>query len=650
MEAQQMEGESRNEERRMEAQNKQTQDIKIDSNANIKKPLRARKTMTPSSRKQVEILKNLHRLGNTGSSTYVKSKMDDLPRDLPYNGCNTNSSMEQFLNAGSLQDLLYALYEKECVSPVSKPVEVHLYSKQASWPLDHLEELTSSVASLTSNTPPLDKAEKSEELPKNCTIAVFEQDRAIDKAVVTEEQIENQTVAVSEQDSAIVKAVEAEEPIENQTVAVSEQDSAVVKAVETEDLTESQTIQTIALLDDNIQFQEGNILPDDALRKKRIPEGNEDVSCKRIKSSDETTESSGTHLNKILSGLEKVKFFIQSNVDSSMESIDHKLQQLNKRIDRTQCLRKHEEITIRIIKKISRLDRRVNSVAMHQKAQLQDKANLLGAHAKSTILNAVKPVPGTQNNPSVPPERQSVELGEAPSRTTKSFAKETCLNMKTSNIQAGNSAAHNGRRTETSPDVQQRRASSNADTSAEHQTPHPSKNLSLIDLTKEDDTNKEAVSVKPSPQSESIKSEPHQPTAESSNQVPESFSHLPPLPKIHLNPEHMNDFKDTRSPQKLELAVVQVQNPKGVAIQWNIRRVDPRCAPIENFHLFTCFEGTNNGIQSSWMKSKPIKALPLPMACSLSLFTPGKYYFTMQSMDIFHRFGPFCDIQSISVV
>lgn len=134
-------------------------------------------------------------------------------------------------------------------------------------------------------------------------------------------------------------------------------------------------------------------------------------------------------------------------------------------------------------------------------------------------------------------------------------------------------------------------------------------------------------------------------------QVPPRFPHLPPLPSVESDPAHWKDLGDSPPPQKLQLVVAQVNQPKGIALQWNVSRVDPRCAPIESFSLFICLEDVSNGTTSEWKRTSVIKALPLPMACSLSQFPRSvKCYFTMQSKDVHGRHGPFCEVQSISAL
>lgn len=106
-----------------------------------------------------------------------------------------------------------------------------------------------------------------------------------------------------------------------------------------------------------------------------------------------------------------------------------------------------------------------------------------------------------------------------------------------------------------------------------------------------------------------------------------------------------NKIQDTLPPQKPELKVKRVLSPTSIALTWNIPKVNPKCAPVESYHLFLCYENSDH---LAWKKIAEIKALPLPMACTLSqILASTKYYFAVQSKDIFGRYGPFCNIKSV---
>ncbi|XP_032316712.1 activating transcription factor 7-interacting protein 2 isoform X3 [Camelus ferus] len=173
---------------------------------------------------------------------------------------------------------------------------------------------------------------------------------------------------------------------------------------------------------------------------------------------------------------------------------------------------------------------------------------------------------------------------------------------------------------------------------------------SVIDLTKEglSNRNKESpTSTVESPTKAVSVSKETTPVVQSAAQVLDSFEHLPPLPESPpLLPELVDKIRDTLPPQKPELKVKRVLRPRGIALTWNIAKINPKCAPVDSYHLFLCHENPNNKL--IWKKIGEIKALPLPMACTLSQFlSSNKYYFTVRSKDIFGRYGPFCDIKSI---
>lgn len=103
-----------------------------------------------------------------------------------------------------------------------------------------------------------------------------------------------------------------------------------------------------------------------------------------------------------------------------------------------------------------------------------------------------------------------------------------------------------------------------------------------------------------------------------------------------------------KPPQKPELRLAQVQNPKGIALSWNITHADPSCAPAQVYCLYVHQENTNNS-KKLWKKIGEIKALPLPMACTLTQFDDATYSFVLRAKDACGRFGPLCDIQSTTL-
>lgn len=103
-----------------------------------------------------------------------------------------------------------------------------------------------------------------------------------------------------------------------------------------------------------------------------------------------------------------------------------------------------------------------------------------------------------------------------------------------------------------------------------------------------------------------------------------------------------------KTPPKPTASIVVVQD--GIVLSWNMR-IDDGTAKIDNYELFACQDGaesTNPPIM--WKKIGIVKALPLPMACTLTQFSSGnKYHFAVRAVDDQERAGPFSDPCTISL-
>ncbi|XP_070811272.1 activating transcription factor 7-interacting protein 2 [Pituophis catenifer annectens] len=563
----------------------------------VQKPLRARKTMALSSRKQMEHLRKMRsgegaggqerpaeanglspqpqeelRSSETGAgekpppakeplaSLLVNSEISiykDPQKMLP------NPDVKRFLNAGTLQDILWYWYEKESASPVLKPVEVSLESGPAGQLPDRLP-----VASSTHENTTVNAAAKT---PICQTLPALQEKAS--------------------------------------RLGVPERDRAP-----TVHLGDGQRKRTASS-----NGEEGNVL------------------SKRSKASGDPAEGTTPALEKAESGLGKVKCLIQSRLEASMRELDQGLRHLNERIDRTQCLRKHEGIAIKIVKKISRLDRHINAVISFQRKERSQKVKQPRAHAQCKMLNGATLPPNTSavGKPVPPKKPTSTEI--LSSTAERSSGADVVPCVEAPKPSSGVLAAR-------APAPPQKAASGYPD-------PPGDQDALVIDLTDEESNPDKEEKKKVAGSQESRRESLLQPARESPDQVPPRFPHLPPLPSVEPDPAHWKDLGDSRPPQKLQLVVAQVNQPKGIALQWNISRVDPRCAPIESFSLFICLEDVSNGTTSEWKRTSVIKALPLPMACSLSQFPRSvKCYFTMQSKDVHGRHGPFCEVQSISAL
>ncbi|KAK3860762.1 hypothetical protein Pcinc_033196 [Petrolisthes cinctipes] len=71
---------------------------------------------------------------------------------------------------------------------------------------------------------------------------------------------------------------------------------------------------------------------------------------------------------------------------------------------------------------------------------------------------------------------------------------------------------------------------------------------------------------------------------------------------------------------------------------------------IASYQLYAYQEGTTPPSPGLWKKVGSVKALDLPMACTLTQFMPGHvYHFAVRAVDIKSRLGPFSDPRSIKL-
>ncbi|XP_041606527.1 activating transcription factor 7-interacting protein 2 isoform X1 [Vulpes lagopus] len=395
-------------------------------------------------------------------------------------------------------------------------------------------------------------------------------------------------------------------------------------------------------------------------KKRMFSENKENV--KRMKTSEQINENICVTLEKHTALLEQVKHLIRQEIYSiNYKLFDSKLKELTERIGKTQCRNKHEAIADELFAKISKLQRRIKAVLQCQKNFLE--TNVLTSNTACKVINS-ETMNLNQNPESVSPdERQTSVSSETSDPSEKSNEKVNLsrdheeavsesnnddvmlISLESPNLTTPITSNPTGTGKTTS-------GNSNNSLGAETEVTAVEKKKfdSVVDVTKEalsKYNTKSSVSTLESLRKAALIAKETTQVAQNAAQVLESFEHLPPLPEPPpLLPELVDKIRDTLPPQKPELKVKRVLRPKGIALTWNISKINPKCAPVESYHLFLCHENPNHKL--IWKKIGEIKALPLPMACTLSQFlASNKYYFTVQSKDIFGRYGPFCDIKSI---
>ncbi|KAG8188957.1 hypothetical protein JTE90_016623 [Oedothorax gibbosus] len=101
-------------------------------------------------------------------------------------------------------------------------------------------------------------------------------------------------------------------------------------------------------------------------------------------------------------------------------------------------------------------------------------------------------------------------------------------------------------------------------------------------------------------------------------------------------------------PPKPSLKGARAPHPQtGIILSWNMN-VHSSHSEISNYQLFA-YQETNAPVTSAlWKRVGDVKALPLPMACTLTQFSDNnRYYFTVRACDCHGRLGPFSDPVSI---
>lgn len=126
---------------------------------------------------------------------------------------------------------------------------------------------------------------------------------------------------------------------------------------------------------------------------------------------------------------------------------------------------------------------------------------------------------------------------------------------------------------------------------------------------------------------------------------------LPPLPAAPVFPRLPPEAERTSPPQQPQLKLVPSQS--GIVLSWCVSETDRTCAAVESYHLYAFHQdnSNNNTTQQHWKKIGEVKALPLPMACTLTQFQSGStYHFAVRAKDVYGRFGSFCEPQCTNVI
>ncbi|XP_030645622.1 activating transcription factor 7-interacting protein 2 [Chanos chanos] len=123
-------------------------------------------------------------------------------------------------------------------------------------------------------------------------------------------------------------------------------------------------------------------------------------------------------------------------------------------------------------------------------------------------------------------------------------------------------------------------------------------------------------------------------------------SRLPPLPDT-LHPASLPAVAATKNlPQKLDLRLAWITGRQELGLLWTTTEEDPFAPDMDSYCLLSTQED-KDGTFPEWKTMGVIKALPLPMACSVKSVSQGRRLcFAVAGRDIYKRYGPYSNIQS----
>ncbi|KAL8591011.1 hypothetical protein ACOMHN_021776 [Nucella lapillus] len=115
--------------------------------------------------------------------------------------------------------------------------------------------------------------------------------------------------------------------------------------------------------------------------------------------------------------------------------------------------------------------------------------------------------------------------------------------------------------------------------------------------------------------------------------------HPAPLP-VNICPKGLPaDLKHPPPSPGLKISRVK----QGIVLSWNMS-IPSDCIEIASYQLFAYQETSAVPQTSLWKKVGDVKALPLPMACTLTQFQDGnKYHFAVRAIDVHGRSGAFSE-------
>lgn len=125
------------------------------------------------------------------------------------------------------------------------------------------------------------------------------------------------------------------------------------------------------------------------------------------------------------------------------------------------------------------------------------------------------------------------------------------------------------------------------------------------------------------------------------------LSHPMPLPDMPNPQPHSPSWK--KIPPRPILQISKMKT--GIVLSWNFNVMINQHEEVESYQIYAYQETSLSPLSKLWKKIGDVKALPLPMACTLTQFTKGnKYHFAVRAKDVHSRVGNYSNPQSIALV
>jgi len=141
---------------------------------------------------------------------------------------------------------------------------------------------------------------------------------------------------------------------------------------------------------------------------------------------------------------------------------------------------------------------------------------------------------------------------------------------------------------------------------------------------------------------------PRPPMSRPQGHHPMAMKHPAPLPMM---PQHQPSSPGWQNlPNRPSLQIKKNDAASGIVLSWDMKP-PPYAGTITYFQLFAYQESSQQRPDPNlWKKVGDVKALPLPMACTLTQFAKGnRYHFAVRAMDNHQRVGNFSEPGTIKL-